>query len=96
MNQCPRCGSRRIHRVHRNRLARLILNKITARRPHRCNACGWSGWAEATSRLGRGRLPDQVADVNLEGLDDLTRQRDSTPDTPEPDSQSKARPHRSR
>ncbi len=44
MQQCPKCGSPRIHRSRSRNLVERLRKTVTSTRPHRCHACGWRGW----------------------------------------------------
>jgi len=41
--QCPRCGSRDVHRS-RTRLWERPLRTLSPLQPFRCYACRWRGW----------------------------------------------------
>ncbi|MFN7918191.1 MAG: hypothetical protein U0Q55_22805 [Vicinamibacterales bacterium] len=44
--QCPRCGSRDVHRS-RTRTWERPLRFISSLQPYRCYACRWRGWRRA-------------------------------------------------
>ena len=48
MQQCPKCGSPRIHRSRSRSVIEHIRKAVTSKRPHRCHACGWRGWGVET------------------------------------------------
>lgn len=57
MQNCPKCGSPRVHRSRsRNALERL-RKLFTHKRMHRCHACGWRGWGIESDYAHDGEAP---------------------------------------
>jgi hypothetical protein len=48
MQKCPKCGSDRIYRSRAKTTWEGWRKKITGKRPYRCHACNWRGWAVDT------------------------------------------------
>ena len=45
LQQCPKCRSQNIQRSRAKTRWESWRKMITGRRPFRCRACGWRGWA---------------------------------------------------
>jgi hypothetical protein len=45
MNTCPVCGSNRVFRSKTRGLLEKFRRQFTVKRPYRCHACDWRGWA---------------------------------------------------
>ncbi len=45
MQNCSKCGSPRVHRSRSRGWFEKVRKAFTHKRPHRCHACGWRGWA---------------------------------------------------
>ncbi len=56
--QCPRCGSTKIHRVHRRAWER-VAGKIVPMRRYRCSVCRWRGMRiDRTGHASAAAAPD--------------------------------------
>ena len=45
MNSCPSCGSNRVFRSKTRTALERFRRQLTMKRPYRCHACNWRGWA---------------------------------------------------
>jgi len=45
MDTCPECGSPRVFRSKTRTAFERFRRQFTLKRPYRCHACGWRGWA---------------------------------------------------
>ncbi len=45
MNTCPACGSNRVFRSKTRTAFERFRRQFTMKRPYRCHACNWRGWA---------------------------------------------------
>jgi len=45
MDTCPACGSHRVFRSRTRTRFERLRRELTSKRPYRCHACGWRGWA---------------------------------------------------
>jgi len=45
MNTCPSCGSPRVFRSKTRTAFERFRRQFTMKRPYRCHACNWRGWA---------------------------------------------------
>jgi DNA-directed RNA polymerase subunit RPC12/RpoP len=45
MTSCPSCGSRRVFRSKTRTALERFRRQFTMKRPYRCHACSWRGWA---------------------------------------------------
>jgi predicted RNA-binding Zn-ribbon protein involved in translation (DUF1610 family) len=45
MTVCPACGSNRVFRSKTRSAFERFRRQFTMKRPYRCHACGWRGWA---------------------------------------------------
>lgn len=45
MHKCPKCQSDKIHASRTRSKWESWRKEITHKRPFRCDACGWRGWA---------------------------------------------------
>jgi predicted RNA-binding Zn-ribbon protein involved in translation (DUF1610 family) len=45
MNTCPDCGSSRVFRSKTRSALERFRRQFTIKRPYRCHACDWRGWA---------------------------------------------------
>ena len=45
MNSCPSCGSNRVFRSKTRTAFERFRRQFTMKRPYRCHACNWRGWA---------------------------------------------------
>jgi len=45
MDTCPACGSHRVFRSKTRTAFERFRRQFTMKRPYRCHACGWRGWA---------------------------------------------------
>jgi hypothetical protein len=45
MDTCPACGSRRVFRSKTRTAFERLRRQFTMKRPYRCHACNWRGWA---------------------------------------------------
>jgi hypothetical protein len=45
MLACPKCKSAHVHRSRTKSRWEAWRKDITGKRPYRCRACGWRGWA---------------------------------------------------
>jgi predicted RNA-binding Zn-ribbon protein involved in translation (DUF1610 family) len=45
MDTCPKCGSRRVFRSKTRSAFERYRRQFTMKRPYRCHACSWRGWA---------------------------------------------------
>ena len=45
MNNCPSCGSNRVFRSKTRTAFERFRRQFTMKRPYRCHACNWRGWA---------------------------------------------------
>ena len=48
MLRCPRCQSSEIYRTPTVSKWALLRRRLTTKRPHMCEVCGWKGWGEET------------------------------------------------
>jgi hypothetical protein len=44
VRRCPACATGRVRRSRARTLHERVKKGFTARRPHRCDDCGWRGW----------------------------------------------------
>ena len=45
MDTCPSCGSHRVCRSKTRSALERFRRRFTTKRPYRCHACNWRGWA---------------------------------------------------
>jgi predicted RNA-binding Zn-ribbon protein involved in translation (DUF1610 family) len=45
MSTCPSCGSTRVFRSKTRTTMERWRRQFTMKRPYRCHACNWRGWA---------------------------------------------------
>ena len=45
MTTCPACGSKRVFRSKTRTAFERFRRQFTMKRPYRCHACNWRGWA---------------------------------------------------
>ena len=45
MDTCPACGSQRVYRSRTRGGFERFRRQFTVKRPYRCHACNWRGWA---------------------------------------------------
>ncbi len=45
MTSCPFCGSNRVFRSKTRTAFERFRRQFTMKRPYRCHACNWRGWA---------------------------------------------------
>ena len=45
MTSCPSCGSNRVFRSKTRTAFERFRRQFTMKRPYRCHACNWRGWA---------------------------------------------------
>ena len=45
MTSCPSCGSNRVFRSKTRTALERFRRQFTMKRPYRCHACNWRGWA---------------------------------------------------
>ena len=45
MQTCPACGSNRVFRSKTRTAIERFRRQFTLKRPYRCHACNWRGWA---------------------------------------------------
>ena len=45
MSSCPSCGSNRVFRSKTRTAFERFRRQFTMKRPYRCHACNWRGWA---------------------------------------------------
>jgi predicted RNA-binding Zn-ribbon protein involved in translation (DUF1610 family) len=45
MDTCPACGSNRVFRSKTRTAFERFRRQFTLKRPYRCHACNWRGWA---------------------------------------------------
>ena len=45
MDTCPVCGSQRVFRSRTRTRFERLRRELTSKRPYRCHACNWRGWA---------------------------------------------------
>jgi predicted RNA-binding Zn-ribbon protein involved in translation (DUF1610 family) len=45
MTTCPSCGSNRVFRSKTRTAIERWRRQFTMKRPYRCHACNWRGWA---------------------------------------------------
>jgi predicted RNA-binding Zn-ribbon protein involved in translation (DUF1610 family) len=45
MDTCPACGSHRVFRSKTRTAFERYRRQFTMKRPYRCHACNWRGWA---------------------------------------------------
>jgi hypothetical protein len=45
MDTCPACGSPRVFRSRTRTKFERLRRELTSKRPYRCHACNWRGWA---------------------------------------------------
>jgi predicted RNA-binding Zn-ribbon protein involved in translation (DUF1610 family) len=44
VENCPKCGSERVHPSRLISRGDQLRRRLTGRIPYRCHACGWRGW----------------------------------------------------
>lgn len=57
MLRCPKCQSSEIHRTPTSSKWARLRRRLTSKRPHLCETCGWRGWGEET---GPKFTPEQI------------------------------------
>jgi hypothetical protein len=55
MERCVRCKSPDVHISRTRNRWEVWRREITGKRPFRCRACGWRGWAVDVGRVFHGR-----------------------------------------
>ena len=81
MNSCPSCGSNRVFRSKTRTTFERFRRQFTMKRPYRCHACNWRGWAPDGLLVAAG---SEVADVpqappDLHAIDSaLSKTKDGT------------------
>jgi hypothetical protein len=60
MDTCPVCGSHRVFRSRTRTRFERLRRELTSKRPYRCHACNWRGWAPDGLLVAAG---GEVADV---------------------------------
>ena len=59
MNTCPACGSNRVFRSKTRTAFERFRRQLTTKRPYRCHACNWRGWApDGTQAVAPGDVLD--------------------------------------
>ena len=59
MNTCPACGSNRVFRSKTRSALERFRRQFTMKRPYRCHACNWRGWApDGTQAVAPGDVLD--------------------------------------
>ncbi len=81
MRKCPRCKSGDIHRSRAKSKWENWRKRITNRRPYRCRACGWRGWAfetESTFTDAEREAAERAIVPELPNLQGTTLARDES------------------
>jgi predicted RNA-binding Zn-ribbon protein involved in translation (DUF1610 family) len=60
MDICPACGSDRVFRSKSRTALERLRRQLTMKRPYRCHACNWRGWAPDGVQAG---APSDVLDA---------------------------------
>jgi predicted RNA-binding Zn-ribbon protein involved in translation (DUF1610 family) len=59
MTACPACGSNRVFRSKTRTAFERVRRQFTMKRPYRCHACNWRGWApDRTQAVAAGDVLD--------------------------------------
>ena len=59
MTTCPACGSKRVFRSKTRSAFERFRRQFTMKRPYRCHACNWRGWApDGTQAVAPGDVLD--------------------------------------
>jgi len=62
MDTCPACGSHRLFRSKTRTAFERYRRQFTTKRPYRCHACNWRGWArDGTQVVAPGAVLDTAA-----------------------------------
>ncbi len=79
MRTCERCGAETVHRSRVRSAWEVLRRAVTHKRPYRCHACQWRGWATDEGSRGRGshdlHRVNLVSDVEIDALDGIRGQR---------------------
>jgi predicted RNA-binding Zn-ribbon protein involved in translation (DUF1610 family) len=64
MTSCPSCGSNRVFRSKARTALERFRRQLTMKRPYRCHACNWRGWApDGMQAVAPADLPDAPAEA---------------------------------
>jgi UDP-GlcNAc:undecaprenyl-phosphate GlcNAc-1-phosphate transferase len=55
--RCPQCRSLNVRRSHVNGVTERLRKRLSAKRLHRCEDCGWRGWQQAIDTAVYQSLP---------------------------------------
>ena len=71
MNTCPSCGSPRVFRSKTRTAFERLRRQFTMKRPYRCHACDWRGWApDGTQAVAPADVIDApAAPLDLAAID---------------------------
>ncbi len=62
MDTCPSCGSHRVFRSKSRNALERFRRQFTMKRPYRCHACNWRGWApDGMQAVAPGEVIDAPA-----------------------------------
>jgi len=82
MTLCPACGSNRVFRSKSRNAFERFRRQFTVKRPFRCHACAWRGWAADDAQV----VPsEEVIDaatppLDLSAIDALLEESQKKPD----------------
>ena len=63
MTSCPSCGSHRVFRSKTRSAFERFRRQFTMKRPYRCHACNWRGWApDGMQAVATGDVIDAPAE----------------------------------
>jgi len=72
--KCPKCRCAGLSRSHSRSPLERVRKRVTSRRLHRCEACGWHGWIEPDERVALEPLTVVTAPFALpESIDAVLR-----------------------
>ena len=76
MDTCPSCGSRRVFRSKTRTAFERFRRQFTMKRPYRCHACNWRGWApDGRQAVAPGDVIDtEAAAPDLGAIDDALKE----------------------
>ena len=88
MTSCPSCGSHRVFRSKTRSAFERFRRQFTMKRPYRCHACNWRGWApDGMQAVSTGDVIDTPAEPP-----DLAAIDEALTDSPEPQRQTREKP----
>jgi predicted RNA-binding Zn-ribbon protein involved in translation (DUF1610 family) len=86
MDTCPVCGSHRVFRSRTRTRFERLRRELTSKRPYRCHACSWRGWApEGLLVTADGEVADvPPAPPDLHAIDSALSKAPEEAVAPEP------------